>query len=321
MTNPVFTQKEYNKVLKNAPHAEPYGTLPRKKKLSDAIWNWIPPYLPQPGKYDELQSTSRELMGGASDMFEGFKLDISKGLSENMSCMHSFTMSNDQNVQKYSFALQGVPNPVTMVMGRIDSDWNVMGKWQHSVSPRLLWRLSGQASREAQNSGGGFEVEYGGWDWYGTFQWNTPGLYRATYCQSLTQALAAGGELAYHHKQGMSVMTGAMRYEIRNGGIISALAALPNALQLSYFQEINPRLEFAVEWLASMSQGFDSKLDFAYSARFRGGEVRVHVDSNYVGHSGFSYNVAEEGPLVNFFAELDLKKKKYGFGIGVQMEM
>jgi len=315
--NPVYTKEDFNHVLRNMPQAEPFGAHSRKRRQH---WSFWPPTLPQPGKHDELQKESREVMGAASEFVDGVKIDFSKGLSENLSCLHSLAMSNDQNTQKYSFQVQGVPSPTTMVYGRIDSDYNVMGKWQQNLSSRCQVRFSGQASREAHNSGGGIEVDYSGNDWFGQFMWNNPGLYRATYCQSLTRRLVAGGELAYNHKQAVSMGTMGLRYFIRGGGIVSVLAAIPT-LQFSYFHEVNPRCDVAVEYLVSAAQGLESKLDLAYCLRFQDFEFRAHMDSQYHGHASFSTQLTEMGPMFTLFGDFDYKKKKFGIGLGLNLQV
>jgi len=318
MTNPVYTQEDVKKVMRNIPQREPFGVQARKKRQRG--WSFWPPLLPNPGKYDELQSESREVMGAASEAFDGVKIDISKGVAETLSVLHSFAMTNDQNVHKYAFQIQGVPSPTTMVFGRIDSDYNVQGKWQQIFTNRIIARFSGQASREAHNSGGSVEIDYQGDDWYGQFMWNNPGMYRMTYHQALTHRLSAGGELAYNHKQAVSLGTVGIRYLGAHGGIWSLLAAIPT-VQLSYFFEVNSRFEIAIEYLFSAAQGIESKLDLGYALRFPEAEVKSHIDSQWHCHTSLTTTVHDPSTSITLFGDFDYKKKKFGVGIGLNIQI
>jgi len=291
----------------------------QKDQRNHLIWSFWPPALGNPGKYDDLTQASRDLIGQTSESFEGVKIDISKGLADNLSVHHSFSLTNDQNANTYGFSVQGITSPSTMLMGRVHSDWTVIGKWVQILSARYLLSVTGQASREAHHSGVGVELEYSGDDWHGGFMWNNPGVYRATYSQSITNFLAMGGEMAYHHKQGMSVGSMAMRYLTKHG-VVTLQAAVPS-IQIGYFHQVNSNFEMACEYLVSASQGIESKVDFGYIARFKDVECKVHIDSQFHGQSTVSGRISKSPINWTLFGDFDYKKNKWGAGLSIYMQV
>jgi hypothetical protein len=308
-----------NPAFANKPIRDPNIPKSVPDKLFFSFW---PPRLSTPPMYDDLFKPNRDIQSMAQDVMEGFKVDIPRTISEFFSAHHSFVLSNDQNAQKYSFSISGMPTPYSSIQGRVDSDWNVQGKWNTAISPRLNVTFNAQAAQEDGNSGCSFESDYRGNDWWGGFMWANPGIYRVTYSQSVTERLAMGGELAYNHKQAASFGSIGAIYR-GNRWSFASMLSFP-ALQLSYWQRVTPRLEVGIDYLANLGQhGVESKVDLAVVAHISGrstgtgsSSVATHIGSDWHVHTTVNFMAAEEVRL-SVGGDFDYAKSKYTIGAGV----
>jgi len=274
--------------------------------------------LSTPVKYEELNKESKSVLT-TLDMFDGFKFDLTKMISEkdpSFLVNHSIAMGSVIDPASYNFACNFVGGS-TQMHGRIDTDGNCMGRFIQEVNKNLILRLSGQATQEPHNSACNAEVDYRGSYWFGSFKWQNPGSYNLSYMQSITPKLSAGMETVYVAKQGVSGIGFGGRYDTENFTATGMLAA--GFLTTSYTQKVSRDVNLSTEFQANLQSG---SLETTWSGGFeytlRSSHFKAHLDSNFK-----VYAILEE--MLNQFtrisvaAELDHKKKNYRFGLGVSM--
>jgi len=286
-------------------------------------WSFWPPHLYQPGSYDALTQPVKETLSASQDTFDGIRLDLSKTISEGWSSQHSLSLSSDQNVQKYFFTLSGSYSNDGQILGRIDSDWNVAGKWAHRLKD-LVIKLSGQASLEQQGSNFSVEAQYQGSDYFTDLMWSPAGMYRAAYHQAISQRLSLGGELAYNHPQGASFGSIGGRYMTPNWATTFTLA-FP-ALVLGFVRLIGSNCRFAVENTTQwnhQTNAFESKTDVGFSAAFPTAMVSGSIDTQWHARTVLQSSVGdfEDGLMLGLLGDLDYKKKKFGVGLNLSCQI
>jgi len=203
--------------------------------------------------------------------------------------------------------------------GRVDTDGQVMGRFQQEITSRATLRVSGQASSEPHNSAAHVELDYKGGNWFGTFKWGNPGIYGLSYMQSVTPRLSIGLDTFYHHKQAMSLLTGGFRFETDNS--VSALILTTGHLSTSYTHRVNNRVNLSTELTVGWPTGAaETSLSMGLDYMLRTSHIKAHVDTNWK-VSCYLEEMLNQFTRFMISAELDHKKKSYRFGFGVLMAL
>jgi len=326
------TSKTTETVIPQAPMGSPFHTQERvqtpvveveQKPVSPnfikRFFTFIGPMpkLPNPGKYEEIAKESKSIIG-TSDVFDGFRFDYNKGVSEVLSVNHSIGLGSVMEAPSYNFGATYI-NKGSFLWGRIDTEGQLYARWHQALNEDILLRVGGQVTAEPHNSGVQVEVDWKGDDWYVQGKWANPGTYGLSYMQSITPSLSLGCDGFYNYKQGMTMLTYGLRYATEQQ--ISTAVLADGHLSFSYTHKVNEKVGLSTDVTFQISQqGLESLFSMGYEYKLRISSFRAHIDSG-----GRIAGFLEEG--LNQFTrfvlcgELDHAKKQYRFGLGIQMQL
>lgn len=269
----------------------------------------------KPKKFEDLGKEARGLLD-TSDLFDGFKVDLSRTLSEDpaFGVSHSISLGSVQDPPMYGFATNYIL-PGFSVTGRCDTEGRVLGRIGLDLAESTSLKMTAQATGGQQGNGFSVELDHDQPSWIANFKWSSQSMFQLAYAKKLTPGVTAGVEAMYLHKQGISIVSGAIRHENEKG--ISSLMLQGPALAASYFRKLGQRTGLATEFSVGMGQnGIESTTSIGLEYHFRLTHVKVHADSNWK-VSGLLEEAMGPSTRFIFSGELDHKKKVYRFGVGL----
>ncbi|RUP16852.1 hypothetical protein BC936DRAFT_139509 [Jimgerdemannia flammicorona] len=208
----------------------------------------------------------------------------------------------------------------------MDSDTNMNATLKHMWTPRNSTKLVTQITSTPGHSMLQVEQDYQGRDFTANFKAMNPspleftGLYMASYLQSVTPRLAVGSEVVLQRptpEMEETVMSLVGKYT--GPDYIATAQFQGGAVQASYFQRINEKVDFGVELNLLIGGGrreavatVGGKFEFR-QATFRGqvdttGRVSAVLEEKMA--PGFSFLIS---------GDLDHMKGQSRFGVGIML--
>jgi mitochondrial import receptor subunit TOM40 len=214
-----------------------------------------------------------------------------------------------------------------MLQGTMDNDTNLNGVFRHAWSPKTATKVVAQLTNMPGHSMLQVEQEVNGSDYSLTFKTMNPnpleltGLYMASYLQSVTQNLVVGSEIVLQRPTADMEETAMSLVGKYTGADYIATAQFQGvgAIQASYYQRINEKVDFGVELNLMVQNGrreavatVGGKFDFR-QATFRGqidttGKVSAVLEEKMA--PGFSFLIS---------GDLDHMKGQSKFGVGIML--
>ncbi|KAI7868441.1 eukaryotic porin/Tom40 [Spinellus fusiger] len=281
--------------------------------------------LPNPDKFERLHREVKDTFT-TNYLFDGAQANIVKELSSSFHVQHQFSLGSQVMPPMYNF-MSGYMTENTMVQGTMDNDTNLNAVVRRMWSPRLATKVVAQLTNMPGHSMLQVENDYTGSDFSLNFKAMNPnpleftGLYMASYLQSVTPHLAVGSEVVLQRPTA-DMEEAAMSLVAKYSGsdyIATAQIQGMGAIQASYYQRINEKVDFGVE-LNMMVQGqrreavatVGGKFDFR-QATFRGqidttGRVSAVLEEKMA--PGFSFLIS---------GDLDHVKGQSKFGVGIML--
>jgi len=280
-----------------------------------------------PGKYEDLNHESRAITD-TQEAFDGLVCDITRTFGERFQIAHRLSLGSSAEPPSYNFNAHWAGGidptnrrpPQMLLMTRITSEGQLIGRAHRYLTPNLQMKLTGQTTSEPHNNGANIELDYEGADWSGQFKWVSPGTYGLTYHQAVTRHLSLGCDMFYRYQQGITLGSYGARYNTDNW--VASAMYNPSTWHASYTQKVSDKVGLATEWV--MQQGregqFESMWILGLETRFRMSTFRAHIDSaaKIFAHLEEAVNPQMK---VMFSAELDHKKKQYKFGMGLSLQL
>ncbi|OZJ02264.1 hypothetical protein BZG36_04694 [Bifiguratus adelaidae] len=282
--------------------------------------------LPNPGKFEMLHGEVKNTFL-TNYAFDGAQANIIKELSPNFHVQHQFSLGSQVAPPMYNF-MAGYITERTQLNGTMDSDTNMNATFKHMWTPRMATKIVTQLTHTPGHSMVQVEQDYVGSDFSANIKAMNPspidntGLLIASYLQSVTPRLALGTELVIQRPTPEMEET-AMSYVAKYSGpnyIATAQLQGMGAIQASYFQTINEKVDFGVE-LNMLLAGprreavatVGGKFDFR-QATFRGqidtsGRVSAVLEEKMA--PGFSFLIS---------GDLDHMKGQSKFGVGIMFK-
>ncbi|KAI8378513.1 eukaryotic porin/Tom40 [Blakeslea trispora] len=282
--------------------------------------------LPSPGKFERLHAEATKDTFTTNYLFDGAQANIVKELSGNFHVQHQFSLGSQVMPPMYNF-MSGYMTERTMLQGTMDNDTNLNGVLRHAWSPFSVTKVVAQFTHMAGHSMVQLDQEFNGSDYSVNLKAMNPnpleftGLYMASYLQSVTQQLAIGSEIVLQRPTPDMEETAMSLVGKYTGKDYIATAQFQGAgaIQASYYQRINEKVDFGVE-LNLMVQGgrreavatVGGKFDFR-QATFRGqidttGKVSAVLEEKMA--PGFSFLIS---------GDLDHMKGQSKFGVGIML--
>ncbi|KAK5605713.1 Mitochondrial import receptor subunit TOM40 [Crenichthys baileyi] len=282
--------------------------------------------LPNPGTFDECHRKCKEVF---PMQMEGVRLVVNKGLSNHFQVNHSLLLSNTGD-SSYRFGATFVGSNQTgpaeffpVMVGDLDNSGSLNAQIIHQISSRIRSKVAFQTQQQKFVNWQG-DAEFRGDDFTATVTFGNPdvligsGIIITHYLQSITPALALGGELVYHRRPGEegSVMSLVGRYTGSN--FISTLTLGSARAHASYYHKANDQLQVGVELEASL-QTQDTSVSFGYqldvpkaNLQFKGS-----IDSNWIVGATLEKKLLPLPLSLVLCAFLNHQKNKFQCGFGI----
>lgn len=260
---------------------------------------------------------------------EGARLVVNKGLSNHFQVSHTVLLSclGDSSYRfgaTYVGLKQMGPAEFFPVMvGDIDNTGSLNAQIIHQISSRIRSKVVFQTQQNKFVNWQG-DAEWKGDDFTATVTLGNPdvlvnsGLVIAHYLQSITPALALGGELVYHRRPGEegSVMSLVGRYT--GNDYIGTLTLGSAGVHASYYHKANDQLQVGVEFEASMRMQ-DTSVSFGYQLDLPKANLQFKgsVDSNWVVGATLEKKLLPLPLSLVLCSFLNHRKNKFQCGFGV----
>ncbi|XP_068603214.1 LOW QUALITY PROTEIN: mitochondrial import receptor subunit TOM40B [Brachionichthys hirsutus] len=247
--------------------------------------------LPNPGAFDECHRKCKEIM---PLQMEGVRLVVNKGLSNHFQVNHTLLLST-MGDSSYRFGTtyvgskqMGPAEFFPVMVGDMDNSGSLNAQIIHQVSSRVRSKVAFQTQQNKVVNWQG-DAEVRGEDFTATVTLGNPdvlagsGVVVAHYLQSITPALALGGELVYHRRPGEEGSVTSLVGRYSGSNFIATLMLGSAGAHASYYHKASEQLQVGVEFEAS-SRMQDSSVTFGYqidvpkaNLQFKGS-----LDSNWI---------------------------------------
>ncbi|CAG8565060.1 1261_t:CDS:2 [Paraglomus occultum] len=281
--------------------------------------------LPNPGTFEGLHREVKTTFL-TNHLFDGARADLTKVLSQNFQVMHQFTLGSSAGQQSYNFGTAYVGTK-TVLHGTVDTDGNLSARANYMWTPNFVTKIQAQLSPTPGHSMLQLEQDYQGSDYSINFKTVNPspvdstGIFILSYLQSVTQKLSLGTEIVYQ-KLTSDLEETVKQYVMKYTGkdyIATLNYQEAGALQASYYQKINEKVDFGTELQMLLDGGRRAVCTVGGKFDFRAATIRGQVDT-----TGRVSVVIEEkiAPGFSFLITGDMEhaKGQSRFGIGIQME-
>ncbi|XP_026156952.1 mitochondrial import receptor subunit TOM40B [Mastacembelus armatus] len=282
--------------------------------------------LPNPGAFDECHRKCKEVF---PMQMEGVRLVVNKGLSNHFQVNHTVLLST-MGDSSYRFGATYVGSKQTgpaeffpVMVGDMDNSGSLNAQIIHQITNRIRSKVAFQTQQQKFVNWQG-DAEFRGEDFTATITLGNPdvlagsGVVVTHYLQSITPALALGGELVYHRRPGEegTVMSLVGRYTGSN--YIATLTLGSAGAHASYYHKASDELQVGVEFEASTRMQ-DTSVSFGYqldvpkaNLQFKGS-----LDSNWIVGATLEKKLLPLPLSLVLCAFLNHRKNKFQCGFGV----
>ncbi|XP_065644018.1 mitochondrial import receptor subunit TOM40 homolog [Hydra vulgaris] len=282
-----------------------------------------------PGVFEDLHKKCKELQPGN---FDGFRLMVNKGLSNNFQVSHTLNLSSAPQLTSYHFGAtyvggsQSNPAEATpVILGDIDNSGSLSAQIIHQFNKRIKGKCVVQ-TQQKEFAMVQADVDYRGDDFTTTCTLgnidilNESGIIVAHYLQRVTDNIDIGTELLYHYGQGQqsAILSLAGRYSADKW--VAAAQINAGGWHASYYRKGNDNVQVGVDYEYN-SRMQDSNVSLGYQIDIPKANVtfRGMVDTNWAVGGLFEKKLY---PLPFSFilsGKLDHLKNQSRFGFGLQI--
>ncbi|KAM9385245.1 mitochondrial import receptor subunit TOM40B [Pholidichthys leucotaenia] len=282
--------------------------------------------LPNPGAFDECHRKCKEVF---PLQMEGVRLIVNKGLSNHFQVNHTVLLSTTGD-SSYRFGTTYVGTKQTapaeffpVMVGDMDNGGSLNAQIIHQITNRIRSKVAFQTQQNKFVNWQG-DAEFRGEDFTATITMGNPdvlvgsGIVVAHYLQSITPALALGGELVYHRRPGEEGAVTSLVGRYTGTNYIATLTLGSAGAHASYYHKANEQLQVGVEFEASTRMQ-DTSVSFGYqldvpkaNLQFKGS-----LDSNWIVGATLEKKLLPLPLSLVLCAFLNHRKNKFQCGFGV----
>jgi len=210
------------------------------------VMHWIAPEkLPRPQTWDGMERTIKD---STVQTFDGFQFELMRQLSDSFGATHSLSFGGAQEPFSYVFGVTVAENQkpnesssgkdTNIAQARVNlKDYSVNGMIVYGISPRFTVRLQPMFSSQPHSSGVVLEGDYKGNDHTASVKFiQHQYIWETSYTQSLSRTWAAGSQIVYAHKQGISGLQLMLQRRTRNSTFTGLVNLLAPSIQLHFSQ-------------------------------------------------------------------------------------
>eukprot|EP01133_Synstelium_polycarpum_P007027 gene7027-8169_t len=271
--------------------------------------------LPHPGKFEDINRVAQEVLS-TGESFDGFKCEIQGLGMKQFQFSHSFHLGSSEEIPKY--ALTTVYMDEKTAVAKIDSEGKVFARFASQFTNNLSYMSTINVGKELQPMFAG-EVDYKRRTATASAKYDMQGNLTVNILQQLTKRISAGLEYLNVKQQGVSLYTGAARYNLPGGH--SYALTVNNYAQLGAFysfKKSNLELASQLEFAPSQSGNWQSKLSAGMRYYFRKQIFKLRVDTEGTVLGMYEENLTPQ-VKVCFCSTLNYFSSDFKFGIGLQL--
>ncbi|XP_019751717.1 mitochondrial import receptor subunit TOM40 homolog isoform X2 [Hippocampus comes] len=282
--------------------------------------------LPNPGTYEECHRKCKEVF---PLQMEGVRLVVNKGLSNHFQVSHTITLSTLGD-SGYRFGSTYVGSKQTgptesfpVMVGDMDNTGSLNAQVIHQLTSAVRSKIALQ-TQQHKFVNWQCDLEYRGADFTSALTLGNPdvligsGIVVAHYLQSITPALALGGELVYHRRPGEEGTVTSLLGRYTGDNYVATLTLGGAGCHATYYHKANDQLQVGVEFEASTrmretttSLGYQLDVPKA-NLLFKGS-----VDSNWVVGATLEKKLPPLPLTMALGAFLNHRKNKFQCGFSV----
>ncbi|XP_056876108.1 mitochondrial import receptor subunit TOM40B [Takifugu flavidus] len=282
--------------------------------------------LPNPGAFDECHRKCKEVF---PVQMEGVRLMVNKGLSNHFQVNHTVLLSTLGD-STYRFGTTYIGSKQTgpseffpVVVGDMDNSGSLNAQVIHQITSGIRSKVAFQ-TQQNKFMNWQSDVEFRGEDFTATVTLGNPdvlvgsGIVVAHYLQSVTPALALGGELVYHRRPGEEGSVTSLVGRYTGSNYIATMTLGSAGVHASYYHKANEQLQVGVEFEASTRMQ-DSSVSLGYqldvpkaNLQFKGS-----LDSNWIVGATLEKKLLPLPLSLVLCTFLNHRKNKFQCGFGV----
>uniref|UniRef100_A0A8C7Y707 Translocase of outer mitochondrial membrane 40 homolog (yeast) n=1 Tax=Oryzias sinensis TaxID=183150 RepID=A0A8C7Y707_9TELE len=282
--------------------------------------------LPNPGTYEECHRKCKEVF---PLQMEGVRLVVNKGLSNHFQVSHTVTLSTLGD-SGYRFGSTYVGNKQTgpaelfpVLVGDMDNTGSLNAQIIHQLTKAVRTKIAIQTQQQ-KFVNWQCDMEYRGKDFTSAVTLGNPdvlvgsGIVVAHYLQSVTPALALGGELVYHRRPGEEGTVTSLLGRYTGDNFVATLTVGGAGAHATYYHKANEQLQVGVEFEASTRME-DTTTSFGYQLDLPKANLlfKGTVDSNWVVGATLEKKLVPLPLTLALGAFLNHRKNKFQCGVGV----
>ncbi|XP_041843205.1 mitochondrial import receptor subunit TOM40 homolog [Melanotaenia boesemani] len=282
--------------------------------------------LPNPGTYEECHRKCKEVF---PLQMEGVRLVVNKGLSNHFQVSHTITLSTLGD-SGYRFGSTYVGSKQTgpaesfpVMVGDMDNTGSLNAQIIHQLTNTVRSKIAIQ-TQQHKFVNWQCDMEYRGQDFTSAVTLGNPdvlvgsGIVVAHYLQSITPALALGGELVYHRRPGEEGTVSSFLGRYTGEKFVATLTLGGAGAHATYYHKANDQLQVGVEFEASTRMQ-DTTASFGYQLDLPKANLlfKGTVDSNWVVGATLEKKLVPLPLTLALGAFLNHRKNKFQCGFGV----
>ncbi|XP_068431639.1 mitochondrial import receptor subunit TOM40B [Clinocottus analis] len=303
-----------------------FGMPPVAPSSSSGQEQEVDSSLPNPGAFDECHRKCKEVF---PMQMEGVRLFVNKGLSNHFQVNHTVLLST-MGDSTYRFGAtyvgtkqMGPAEFFPVMVGDMDNSGSLNAQVIHQVANRVRSKLAFQTQQNKFVNWQG-DAEIKGEDFTATVTLANPdvlvgsGIVVTHYLQSITPALALGGELVYHRRPGEEGTVVSLVGRYTGSNYIATLTLGSAGAHASYYHKANEQLQLGVEYEASTRMQ-DTSVSFGYQLDVPKANLlfKGSVDSNWVVGATLEKKLLPLPLSLVLCTFLNHQKNKFQCGFGV----
>ncbi|XP_040021277.1 mitochondrial import receptor subunit TOM40 homolog [Gasterosteus aculeatus] len=284
------------------------------------------PQLPNPGMYEECHRKCKEVFPLP---MEGVRLVVNKGLSNHFQVCHTVTLSTLGD-SGYRFGSTYVGTKQTgpaesfpVMVGDMDNTGSLNSQIIHQLTSAVRSKIAIQ-TQQHKFVNWQCDMEWRGEDFTAAVTLGNPdvlvgsGILVGHYLQSITPALAMGGEVVYHRRPGEEGAVTSLLGRYTGDNCIATLTLGGAGAHATYYHKANDQLQVGVEFEANTRMQ-DTSASFGYQLDVPKANLlfKGTVDSNWVVGATLEKKLLPLPLTLALGASLNHRKNKFQCGFGV----
>uniref|UniRef100_A0AAR2M030 Translocase of outer mitochondrial membrane 40 homolog, like n=1 Tax=Pygocentrus nattereri TaxID=42514 RepID=A0AAR2M030_PYGNA len=276
--------------------------------------------LPNPGTFEECHRKCKEVF---PLQMEGVRLVVNKGLSNHFQVSLKLLKSQSCNILCLIIQWLHCKQSFPVMVGDMDNTGSLNAQVIHQLTTHIRSKVAMQ-TQQHKFVNWQCDAEYRGDDFTAAVTLGNPdvlvgsGIIVAHYLQSLSPALALGGELVYHRRPGEEGTVTSLVGRYTGNNYVATLTVGGAGAHASYYHKASDQLQVGVEFEAS-TRTQETSVSFGYQVDLPKANLQFKgsLDSNWVVGATMEKKLVPLPLSLALGAFLNHRKNKFQCGFGV----